>query len=343
MKIFLTTLFTLAILSSFINAQDNLAAISELDEAVGESPSAGVRTARNPAAIRYTSSFRSDDNDVALIVPAGDISAGEIKNIREDLQIMARIFDKKIAETEYAPFGNRSAMIWREFDSDNAAQGIYLQDYGVVFTASVNFPLSPTAGPKEVQSEKADTLWEQTRKEALTPNRRKHNNLPFEGFSHRRAVKYDAELVGQFQTRIIHLLKHAANIRNLKPNDKIAVIITGKKEQPAIDSMSYGMMGMMGGMDPIMMGGMGSPGDGAYGGMGGGMMGGGMGGAYGGGGMGGGYGRPGGSDETEPNVEEIQSAASVITIAALKSNVDKFAQNELDYDRFLKTVKVFTY
>ncbi len=338
MKLFLATLSSLVILTFYANANAQdvvLPVIAEagktentqppLDEDLSEKDSYGYSKSFGHGIVNITSSINSNNNTLIVpnlfvptgdpnhFAPADDISAGQIKNIREDLLIMSRIFNKKIAEIEYAPFGNRSAVFWREFDIDNTAQGVYLQDYGVVFTTKVSFPLSPTPESKKELLKKTDSLWERTRKEALTPDRGKQKIHPFMVLSQRRASKYSAEMVDQFQTKIISLLKHAGNIRNLKPHDKIAVVITGKREQITHDSMYSGMMGM--GMPGGPSGGMG-------------------------GSMGDGF---GGGGKKKQNAEEIQAAASVLTIVALKANIDKFARDKIDYDQFLKTVKVLTY
>jgi hypothetical protein len=93
---------------------------------------------------------------------------------------------------------------------------------------NVDFPLSAPPEAEKQQEEKpkkenVDEVWEETRQQIYEPQETIRTGRGAE----RREVKYDADKVEKLKTTLIESLKHAANIRILKPDESVILSITG--------------------------------------------------------------------------------------------------------------------
>jgi len=117
------------------------------------------------------------------------------------------------------------------FGRDNrSTEAIYMQGYGVVFLMEVNFafspPLKPDVQKDEETAEQVDPTWQRAREQIFAP---KTPNLGMPAFPGQGPglVKFD-----QIKKELIETLKHAANIRNLSPDEWIIVTVIGQGRQP---------------------------------------------------------------------------------------------------------------
>ncbi len=168
-----------------------------------------------------------------LVVPAAELEPEDLAEITEDMTVMSRIFDNKLSQArlttgrvgwyveDYNPF------FWRD---SGTTEALYLEGYAALFLIKVNFPLSPTPEAKEEketqEEEDIDPLWKETKQEIYAPEeagRRRRTDRPEE--------KYDAEKVEELKETLIKALKHAANIRGLKPDESVILTVTGKAGQ----------------------------------------------------------------------------------------------------------------
>jgi hypothetical protein len=283
-----------------------------------------------------------------LIIPAEDIEQQDVLATREDMQVMAEILDERFREPRmiegvFRDFGDF-------FGRDNRkTEAVYMQGYGVIFMMEVDHSFSKAPQTQEQTNEEknqqGDSTWQEARARVLSPG----------GTRARRDVserEYETQMVGILKTELIRALKYAANIRNLQPDEWVILSVAGNSPQVLQEfygslptpsgsssygsssgygggyiaggsSSSYGYGGGMGGM-------MGGYGGGGYGG---GMMV-----SYGSGGMMGGYGggMMGGYGMRTPS-------ASVLTMRIKKSDVDEFASDKLDFEKFREKVQIFMY
>jgi len=310
------------------------------------------------------------------VIPDTDVKPEELDAITQDLLVMSHILDERFKEsrtikgvfTDFGDFFGRG---------NRATEAIYMQGYGALFLMEVNFAFSPRFTSQdqkdEETAEQVDPTWQRARQQIFSP-KAPRPGMP--GFSEQGSglVKFD-----QIKKELIETLKHAANIRNLTPDEWIIVTVIGQGRQPgefyedyyrsaAPRSRSSGDRrssrgeaevgayggGMVGGMS-MDMGGMADMG-GYGGGMGGygsgrGGYGGGMGGCGGGmggyGGMMGGFGggMMGGMGMGMGGMYGVMGfpSTTILTIRAKKSDVDDFAKDEMDFDQFQETVEIFTY
>lgn len=179
------------------------------------------------------SSRRSSSTGTVLVIPAAEFKTEDLLTISDDISVMSRIFEKNLQQAHIAPVGTRlfisSNDVLRTFfgRGGGAIQTMYLQGYGALFLMKVDFPLSP---PLQVEEEKetkegeADPVWERTKREMYEPEetRRRRADQPEQ--------KYDTEKIENLKTILVKTLKHAANIRALKPDESVILAVTGSSE-----------------------------------------------------------------------------------------------------------------
>jgi hypothetical protein len=180
-----------------------------------------------------------------LVIPTGEISTEDILTINEDINIMSRIIDDNLQQSGIkivsSAVTSAYGSAWGSFFvGRQPTQSMYLHGYGALFSISVDFPLSAPADSNEQKEQSVDkdvdTIWIQTRQqiyESQTQTTQVRVNV--------KEVKYDAQKVENLKTTLIQSLKHAANIRVLKPDEYVILSITGSKtNSTAIIRQSYG-------------------------------------------------------------------------------------------------------
>lgn len=161
--------------------------------------------------------------------------------LTEDLNVMSLLLEQSVerAVGENSPT-YRMGIPMMLPSGARSVEASYIEDFGVLFGASVNFPLFPPPVPKEKETEPTTRSddWENARQQLLG-----HPTAvdAYNQFASGRAA-YDAEQVAALKRGLLGALKNAANIRRLKPDEFVVVTITGTDnvvttaaELPAID------------------------------------------------------------------------------------------------------------
>jgi len=194
-----------------------------------------------------------------LVVPTVETKPQDLAMITQDLNIMSRILDKKLnpdqKDRQGVSYWGRTSTPgrYRSFFSDDerTTRAIYVQGYGALFLLKVDFPLSPT--PEAIEEEKTeeeiDSVWSQTKREIYSPEeadgRQRWEDYTPEPAGRRRRgrseEKYDAQKVESLKTTLTEALKHAANIRSLKPDE--SVILTVRGYEPAVAVRTFPAIG----------------------------------------------------------------------------------------------------
>ncbi len=286
-----------------------------------------------PVGTTYPKGLAGDVAGDVLIVPTAGVSSVQFAQTAEDMRVMLDILREKLSEPrtisgvlyDYGDFFG---------DSKRATEALYLQGYGAIFMLKADFPLTPPASQDQAEppkTEPADPVWQRARDRLYAPQNA--------GAYRPSGVSSEAQekSFDQLKEDLVKTLKHAANIRNLDPNEWIILTVTGRSGGSFSGGFGGGMYGNMG-----MMGGYGGAGSG--GGMYGGMMGG-----YGGGTVGGVTGGPRSSMSRTrgpgrtPRTQADSASATVLTIQARKADVDALAGGSLSFEQFQEKVKIFTY
>ncbi len=233
-----------------------------------------------------------------LVIPGDPANPEQISTILEDMRIMSRILEKglrKLDPPKWQGFFSRGS-------GSHNIKGLYLDGYGLVFKLQVGFPLISQGQEEtpEAEEESSDKVWHETRQEIFEPARPRSQNSDRE--------EYDPERVEGLKATIAQTLKHAANIRTLKENECVAVIVTSTRQQDNNLLMYYGATKNRA-MNVVHS----VQGDG-YSSLVGSMM-----------GLG------------------THRAASVLSIKATKANIDAFASKALDLNDFRAQLQVVLY
>ncbi len=161
------------------------------------------------------------------------------------MTVMSRIFDNRLSQ---ARLSTARASLFVGFDpfsvhSQGTTEAIYLEGYAALFLMKVNFPLSPSPEAQEekkTEVEDTDPIWTETKQQIYAPeetDRRRRTD-------DRSEEKYDAEKVEELKETLIKTLKHAANIRGLKPDQWVILTVIGGHSQygtrTVTRSYSYG-------------------------------------------------------------------------------------------------------
>jgi hypothetical protein len=249
------------------------------------------------------------DSGTILIVPAAQIKATDLLTIMEDMTVMSRILDNSLRQAgtfSGRSYPGRSARIY--FDHETATEGIYLDGYGALFTTKVDIPLLP---PHEVQTQEViedlDPVWEKAKREIYTPQedaRRSRRTT-------REHQQYDPEEVEDLKRTLTRALKHASNIRKLKPTDWVILTVIGESDQPL--GRIFGVLPTQQGQrivikdnDKVVK-----------------------------------------TYEYELNLPGSNvsgaSSSTVLTLRVKKSHIDAFAENKLALEQFKQQVQIFIY
>ncbi len=240
-----------------------------------------------------------------LVIPTAQIQPQEIATLMEDMTVMCRIFDKKLAQSSLIPETPAWVRLSSRYSSmgDRSMGAMYIQGYGALFMINVDFPLSPppeTEEKKETEEEDADQVWEQMRQEIFSPQEAVR---PTSG---RQEEKYDAEMVENLKATLIKALVHAANIRGLKPDESVILTVTGS----GVSSKADKVVAITGTNQVVVY-----------------------------------YKDKNETTILKsPSLSDLGiSSPTVLTIRVKKSYIDALAQNKIDFDEFERKVQLISY
>ena len=251
-----------------------------------------------------------------LVIPAAQSTAEELLTITEDMSVMSYIFDEKIGHAHLFSVGGYGGFPFSH--GREVTQSIYLDGYGALFVMKVDFLLSAPAktAEEEKPEEGVDSVWQEAKRKIFQPEEgsRYQRRRPIR--KARPDEKYDAEKVEELKRKLIRALKHAANIRNLKPNEQVILSVTGRGESGKVttkvqvipDSGQILVTKKSGGRVETSV-----------------------------------YSRP---EEAEASLLARQmglSSPTVMTIRVRKVDVDEFHKGEIDFDTFRRKVQIFTH
>lgn len=253
---------------------------------------------------RLSSRSQSGSAGAVFVIPSAEIEVENLLMINEDMNVMSRIFENNLHGARIALM--RANLFLSSHDplsvllarGRGAIQSMYLQGYGALFLMKVDFPLSaPPQTPEEKgteKEEKGDKVWEQMRREMYEPERvakRKTDD---------KEPEYDPEKVENLMTALVKDLKHAANIRNLKPDESVVLTIIGSGEFAGEAIITTRRRTVVDGHNRVVI--------------------------------------------QEPESEATRlSLPTVLAIRAKKSDINMFANGELDLEQFRQRVQMLSY
>ncbi|HVY69667.1 MAG TPA: hypothetical protein VHH73_07035 [Verrucomicrobiae bacterium] len=211
-------------------ANKSLAEIAQIDPP--EPPEAPEAMAAWDIALdglKETFNFGSPKMTVPIVVGPSALTAEAQTALQEDLAVMNRILAKSVDHgREKQDFA--MGITVKGLLSNQRTQSIYLDGYGAIFMTSVRFPLvAPPAKDEEKTEKVADNEWERTKREIYGPRTTggNFNQMVIFAGADGKSTRYDADKVEELKKDLLEGLKNAANVRQLKPDEYVAVVVTG--------------------------------------------------------------------------------------------------------------------
>lgn len=282
--------------------------------------SASVDLVSNNMFDGFSFGSRTGSAVTVLVIPSEQTTTQDLIKINEDMNVMSRIFEKNLEQERVTIFssgiflpGRRNAYGALLGSSRGQIQSMYLQGFGALFLLKVDFPLSPPPDEKEEQqqetqkAEQGDPVWRQIKQEIYEPEKIRRDRRK----DHRES-QYNAEKVENLKTALIKTLKHAANIRCLKPDESVILTVVGGGESTGVSIVTAN--GAPGQVVVVQKG-------------------------------------PDGAKTQKliqgnslGALEDIGFSSPVILVLRTKkSDIDGFSKGDLDFDKFRQRVKLLTY
>ena len=172
-----------------------------------------------------------------LVIRSGETDPKTLSALEEDLNVMSRILAKATREKAsdddaVTAMGMRIRTL--SVGGNSSVENLYLDAYGALFMLHVRFPLLPPPEPakEEARQESTDSTWDEARRELYGP---KKSSGAVKGnlfLKDRQREAYDAKKVAQLKEVLVDALKNAANIRNLKADEHITIVVLGRDNAP---------------------------------------------------------------------------------------------------------------
>jgi hypothetical protein len=179
------------------------------------------------AFFRFGSSSRSGRS---LVIPKDDMDPETLAGTEEDLNVMALILDKAV---DHKGDDDKKIMGIDVFTGSSGARNLFVEGHGAIFLLKTKLTLTPPPAAKKEESkakQPTSSDWEDARRQLYGPNeweREIHKALkgvPGLGGS---PAPYDEERVNDLKNDVIESLKNASNIRGLKGDHTVTVVISG--------------------------------------------------------------------------------------------------------------------
>ena len=256
-----------------------------------------------------------------LVIPQGDFSPEKLADAEEDLNVMALILEKAVEQRT----DDKKAMgIDLLTSSSSGMKNLLIEGHGAIFFLKTKIALLPPPTPKKEETktkESTTSEWDEARQQLYGPsdiekhvqNVVRHATLNFSS-----SEEYDADKVQRLKDSLTDALKSASNIRNLKGDETVTVVVTSSSSSLYVHEVRNVI-------EETRRGGSGGSSSS---------------------GRSGGEGGRGGSriyvkDVPEDRVES--RSASRLLLQAKKSDIDSFAKGKLTSDAFRDKVKIQIY
>jgi hypothetical protein len=239
-------------------------------------------------------------------VIVGSSDAKGRATMEEDLNVMMRILEKA-AGGKNEPRPTAGGIELFSFGKSSGPRVFYLEGYGAMFVLNVKYPLlaPPPRDDQGHTNEPANTEWEKA-KEEVYGRRKPSDEIKFNAA---QGEEFDPQRVEDLKEQIIDDLVNAKNIRGLKSDDYVTVVVLGGGTRGTIRREIH------------------SPRTGG-----------------GGGGFGGGGGGRGGAVAVmETSGSSEGGAQTTMTLRGKKSDIDALAKGKLNAEEFRKKVSVQVY
>ena len=166
-----------------------------------------------------------------LVIPQGDFSTEKLADAEEDLNVMALLLEKAVEQRSDDEKKVLGIDVWSS--SSSGVKNLLIEGHGAVFMLKTKIALLPPPAPKKEDEAKAkeqtNSEWEEAREQLYGPSDiDKHvRKVVKEATMHLgRPEEYDKDKVERLKNSLIEGLKSASNIRHLKGDQTVTVVVT---------------------------------------------------------------------------------------------------------------------
>ena len=160
-----------------------------------------------------------------LLVQHKAMDADAASALGEDLSVMSRILQKTVERIGGRESEKALGIVLSTSPGSRSPQSIYLEGYGAVFMLNVRFPLMVTGDGEEKEvKHRGNSAWDEARREVLG---HRSSFGPDTFGKDRTAVPYNHDQVEELKKDLVTALKDVSNIRGLKADDFITVVVSG--------------------------------------------------------------------------------------------------------------------
>jgi hypothetical protein len=253
-------------------------------------------------------------NSRTLVIPQGEFSLEKLGEAEEDLNVMALILEKAV---EQRSDDKRAMGIDLLTSSSSGIKNLLIEGHGAIFFLKTKIALLPPPTPKkeETKTKESSTTseWDEARQQLYGPSdieRHVQNAVRHATMSFSSSEEYDKDKVQRLKDSLTDALKSASNIRHLKGDQTVTVVVTTSNSSMYVHEVRS-----------VIEETRRAEGRGGEGGRGGGRI----------------YVK----DVPEDRVEN--RSASRLLLQAKKSDIDSFAKGKLTSDAFRDKVKIQIY
>jgi hypothetical protein len=151
-----------------------------------------------------------------------------VTGMEEDLAIMSRVFEKALGQLREASSMSKLGIQMMLTGAGPSIRASYLEGFGTLFMMKVNFPVVEMSAAVENKTAAAPgSDWEQAKRDLAGGGARSEYLIDAN-------PQYDPNLVSNLTKSLIKTLNNAAHIRQLKPDDFIAVTVFGSPASTAL-------------------------------------------------------------------------------------------------------------
>jgi hypothetical protein len=159
--------------------------------------------------------------------------------LEEDLDIMSHILEKKISREIGADSPDRALgiLITGSGMENRDLEAMYVEGFGVVFSATVRMPLLPPAKPEDTKPKGAtNSEWEQEKMELYGTHGKSGTTkrFHFDSMFDHAGAEYDAKKVEALEKSLIEALKNASHIRALEGDQFVSIAVTGGRASTTV-------------------------------------------------------------------------------------------------------------
>jgi hypothetical protein len=182
-----------------------------------------------------------------LVVRTGQNDGKAVAQLQEDLAVMSRLLDKATAEFK-DDHEEAAGIPIVALAGGRSVRAMYLEEYGAVFTMTVNIPLRAElkVPDQEARVENvANEEWNEARNEIFGDRRQTRVEK-----NPRREI--DPHQFEEFRDALIDTLRNASNIRNLRSDDWITLVVRGRGFEEEIERRFDVFLQSGPGRDPVL-------------------------------------------------------------------------------------------